>query len=194
MKHKLIFSLIALYVRKKNPFVNWYLEIIILIILSSITKFSVLFWLAIAIVQVLDKKVKQGFFIFIISILAVTPTVFTHNSNSFLAVEGTRPFLEKLLLYPLYFFKVTFYEFAQLFVLDRILFFMCVLSIYFAIKNFEKISSKYLFCFFMAGLLTGALNGTVGVNFRYQLPVLVFIGWSLIDNIKFSIKNLSLSK
>ena len=47
---------------------------------------------------------------------------------------------------------------------------------------FEKISSKYLLIMFTTGLLMGALNGNVGVNFRYQLPVLVFVCWSLLDS------------
>jgi hypothetical protein len=42
---------------------------------------------------------------------------------------------------------------------------------------------------FSAGLLTGALNGNVGVNFRYQLPVLIFICWNLIDNLNFPGEN-----
>jgi hypothetical protein len=63
---------------------------------------------------------------------------------------------------------------------------MCIAAVVVSIKNFRKDSSKYLLFIFLAGLLTGALNGNVGVNFRYQLPVLFFICWSLIDNLNFS--------
>ena len=52
----------------------------------------------------------------------------------------------------------------------------------------NKTRSKYLLLVLFAGLLTGAMNGTVGVNFRYQLPVIAFICWSIIDNTNISLK------
>jgi hypothetical protein len=123
------------------------------------------------------------------SIFVVLPTLATHSGSSFVAVAGEKSFVEKLIIYPFYIAKITVYEFGQLFVLDKILFFMCISSIYFSVIHFGKLSSKYLLMIFSAGLLTGALNGNVGVNFRYQLPVLIFICWNLIDNLNFPGEN-----
>jgi len=122
----------------------------------------------------------------VVSVLIVIPTLLSNSSNSFLAVEADRSLWQRFLLYPLYLIKITFYEFAQLFVMDRILFFLCALSIYFSFKYINKDSSKYLLLVLFAGLLTGAMNGTVGVNFRYQLPVIALICWSIIDNTNIS--------
>jgi hypothetical protein len=186
-----IYSLVAFMLFKKMSDSGWYVLIGFLVVLSGITRINLLFWLAIGLVLFIYDSKFKGTYVMFSSILVVIPTLLTHSGNSFLAVEGNKPFLEKLFLYPFYLIKVTFYEFAQLFVLDKILFFMCVLSIYFSIKNFGKLSSKYLLIMFTAGLLMGALNGNVGVNFRYQLPVLVFICWSLIDNASPKIENLA---
>jgi len=71
--------------------------------------------------------------------------------------------------------------------MDRILFFLCALSIYFSFKYVYKESSKYLLLVLFAGLSTGAMNGTIGVNFRYQLPVIAFICWSIIENTNISL-------
>jgi hypothetical protein len=177
-----IFALIAFVLFKKLSTVGWYVCIGILIVLSGVTRISLLFWLGIGLVLFLNNSKTKGVYTALLSIVVVLPTILSHSGNSFLAVEGDRPFLEKLFLYPFYLIKVTFYEFAQLFVFDKILFFMCIFSIYFSVRAFEKISSKYLLIMFTTGLLMGALNGNVGVNFRYQLPVLVFVCWSLLDS------------
>ena len=184
-----IFSIVALCLVKHVPNPRWYFIFGGLVILTGLTRFSTLFWLAIALVFLLQGNVKKFTFILTVSIIVLIPALFTNSGNSFLAVEAQRSLWQRLLLYPFYLIKITFYEFAQLFVLDRVLFFMCILSLFFAFKYFNKVSSRYLIFMFFAGLLTGALNGTVGVNFRYQLPILAFICWSLLDNINFSLRS-----
>ena len=183
-----IFSVVAFNLSKKISNFNWFFIFGALILLTSLTRLSILFWFAIAFVLLMQAKVQKTAFILVFSVISVVPTLLNNSSSSFLTVESQRSILQRILLYPYYVLKITFYEFAQLFVLDRILFFMCVLSLLYSVKHFYKDSSKYLIFIFAAGILTGALNGTVGVNFRYQLPVITFICWSLIDNISFSPK------
>lgn len=183
-----LFSIVALYLVKRVPSPRWNVIFGGLIILTGLTRFSTLFWFAIALVSLLQGKVKKFTFILAVSVIVLIPALLTNSSNSFLAVEAQRSLWQRFLLYPLYLIKITFYEFAELFVLDRVLFFMCILSLFLAYKHFYKVSSRYLIFMFFAGLLTGALNGTIGVNFRYQLPILAFMCWSLIDNIDFSLK------
>ena len=181
-----IFSLAGFLLVKRVSNSYWYLGFGVLILLSGITRISVIFWIAIAAVVWFQNFKARAVFIILLSFLVVIPTLLTHQSSSFLAVEGDRPFLEKLFLYPFYLVKVTFYEIMQLIVLDRIFFLVCALCVYLSLRNIHKESSKLLLFVLLAGLLTGALNGNVGVNFRYQLPVLFFICWSLIDNLNFS--------
>jgi len=182
-----IFSLTTYCLVRKITSYRWYLVYGALIILSGLTRISILFWIACASVLLIQKNRKKAIFITVVSLLIVIPTLLSNSSNSFLAVEADRSLWQRFLLYPFYLIKITFYEFAQLFVLDRILFFMCVLSIYLSFKYINKDSSKYLLLVLFAGLLTGAMNGTVGVNFRYQLPVIAFICWSIIDNTNISL-------
>jgi hypothetical protein len=189
-----LFAIAGYMIAKKTYHKYWYLFFGTLILLSGITRISLLFWLVIATMLWLQKSKRKAFYVALLSFFIVVPTLLSHQSSSFLAVEGDKPFLEKLLLYPLYLVKITFFEFAQLFILDRIFFVLCVVAIVVSIKNFRKDSSKYLLFIFLAGLLTGALNGNVGVNFRYQLPVLFFICWSLIDNLNFSLNSFTKPK
>jgi len=183
-----IFSVTAYCLVRKISTYRWYLFFGVLVILTGLTRISILFWVGVAAVLLIQKNRKKAIFITTVSVLIVIPTLLSNSSNSFLAVEADRSLWQRFLLYPFYFFKITFYEFAQLFVMDRILFFLCALSIYFSFKYISKDSSKYLLLVLFAGLLTGAMNGTVGVNFRYQLPVIAFICWSIIDNTNISLK------
>ena len=183
-----IFSLSVLQLSKKKLSAFWIWSIGLLIILTGLTRISVVFWLAIALVLLVQNRRLEGLFVLVFSIIITIPTLLSNSSNSFLVVESQRSLLERLILYPFYLIKIIFYEFAQLFVLDKVLFFMCVLSLFYSFRFFHQKSSKYLVFIFIAGFATGALNGTVGVNFRYQLPVLVFICWSLIDNLYFDFR------
>lgn len=182
-----LFSVSTYCLVRKISLYGWYLVFGVLVILTGLTRISILFWVAIAAVLLIQKNRKNAIFITLVSILIVIPTLLSNSSDSFLAVEADRSLRQRIMLYPFYLIKITFYEFAQLFVMDRILFFMCALSIYLSFKYINKDSSKYLLLFLLAGLLTGAMNGTVGVNFRYQLPVIAFICWSIIDNTNISL-------
>jgi hypothetical protein len=184
-----IFSVIAYCLVRKILSSGWYLAFGALVILTGVTRISILFWIAIASVLLIKKNHRQAIFITVISVLIVIPTLLSNSSNSFLAVEAQSSLWQKFLLYPFYLIKITFYEFAQLFVMDRILFFLCTLSVYFSFRYIYKESSKYLLSILFAGLLTGAMNGTIGVNFRYQLPVIAFVCWSIIDNTNISLNN-----
>ena len=184
-----IFSVTAYCLVRKISSYKWYLVFSVLVILTGLTRISILFWVAVASALLIQKNCKKAIFITSVSVLIVIPTLLSNSSNSFLAVEADKSLWQRFLLYPFYLIKITFYEFTQLFVMDRILFFLCALSIYFSFKYINKDSSKYLLLVLFAGLLTGAMNGTVGVNFRYQLPVIAFICWSIIDNTNISLNS-----
>jgi hypothetical protein len=182
-----IFSVATYCIVKKISSYRWYLVFVVLVMLTGLTRISILFWVAVSSVLLIQRNRKKAIFITVVSVLIVIPTLLSNSSNSFLAVEANRSLWQRFLLYPFYLIKITFYEFAQLFVMDRILFFMCASSIYLSFKYINKDSSKYLLLVLFAGLLTGAMNGTVGVNFRYQLPVIAFMCWSIIDNTNISL-------
>ena len=184
-----IFSVAGFLLVKKISSSYWYFAFGMLILLSGLTRISVVFWIAIASVLWFQKFKVRSTYVLVLSTSIALPTLFTHPGSSFLAVEGDKPFIEKIFLYPFYLIKVTFYEIMQLIILDRIFFLVCTVCVYLSLRNINKESSQLFILVLFAGLLTGALNGNIGVNFRYQLPVLFFICWSLIDNLNFSLNS-----
>jgi hypothetical protein len=52
-----------------------------------------------------------------------------------------------------------------------------ILSTLFSIFRLRELASKYFLGVLLAVWFIGAINGTLGVNFRYQLPVLPFAVW-----------------
>jgi hypothetical protein len=89
---------------------------------------------------------------------------------------------EKLSLMPYSALRVGFVEIAQLAALDRILLFIVMISFFLAVKNFRAESSMYFLGVLMSVWAMGALNGALGVNFRYQLPLLIFCCWVIFES------------
>ena len=69
--------------------------------------------------------------------------------------------------------KVLVVEFGQLFVMDRILFVFIVLSTIVALLTWKDVYSQSHLALFVASFAMGAWNGALGVNFRYQLPMVI---------------------
>ena len=88
----------------------------------------------------------------------------------------------KLFLLMKSFFEVGFFEIAQLGALDRALLLTIIVAVVTSFKNPAEIASKYYLAVLIAVWSIGAINGTVGVNFRYQLPVLAFACWTILSN------------
>ena len=137
-----LFAIVAYCLFMKIPNRQWYITFAILIVLTSLTRFSLFFWFAIALVLLMQTKVQKAFFVFVLSIIMSLPALLNNSTSSFLPVESQRNFLDRLLVYPFYVFKIIFYEIAQLLVLDRILFFMLFLSVFYSIRYFYRESSK----------------------------------------------------
>jgi hypothetical protein len=97
--------------------------------------------------------------------------------------QSENGFWSKIAQLPISAFKVAFIEIAQLAVLDRVLLLVIILSVYFAFTNRQKDSSMYFLAVFLGVWALGAINGTLGVNFRYQLPVMIFSAWVLLDSL-----------
>jgi hypothetical protein len=71
--------------------------------------------------------------------------------------------------------KVVVVEFGQLFVMDRVLFFFIGTAMIIAILTLRNAYSQSFLALVIACFAMGAWNGALGVNFRYQLP-LIFAG------------------
>ena len=94
--------------------------------------------------------------------------------------------LDKILYFPISALRILFIEVAQLAALDRSLLLILLLGSIAAIINRKASASKYFFAILIAGWFIGSLNGVLGVNFRYQLPVIPFALWVILETFKIS--------
>jgi hypothetical protein len=158
---------------------NFY--IFILVFLTAATRFSFIFWLSLAIVLFLNRKkilaVAIVFFALICSIPALNATL----KISLLPNEKDKSNFEKLLSLPESFFKVLSIDIAQLMVLDRLLLLLLGVGLFLAVITLQNLPSQYFISILLAGYTLGAINGTLGVNFRYQMPLIPFCAWAIIS-------------
>ena len=155
-------------------------QILLLIPLSSATRFSLVFWVAIATVLCFNRKKFLALFISLISSVCSIPAVLSTLKVSILPAIENQGTLQKISYIPISFVKVVSVDIAQLAVLDRLFLFYLLTGLVISMLNLKNIASQYFVTILLAGYLLGAVNGTLGVNFRYQLPVIPFCAWSII--------------
>ena len=177
-----LFGVVVLILTRKLSQKTWVISISTLIVLTSLTRFCLPIWIAIAAVLWVDRKRTQSLWVLIVSAVAFLPAFLYMPSNVILPADGEVTGLMKLLLLVKSFFKIGFYEIAQLAVLDRALLLTIIVAIAISLRYFRETASQYFLAVCIAVWFIGAINGTVGVNFRYQLPVLVFACWVVLSN------------
>jgi hypothetical protein len=168
-----LFSIVALTLtEKENKRSNQI--ILIFVILTSATRFCLLFWIAVGVWHYFFGRKITGFVLITLAFICALPALIMQPSNAFQPGMKAASNLEKIINYPMAIIKITFFEFAELAVLDRLLLALIIISILLAIKKYKDSFNSLFLLFFASSLMTGALNGTIGVNFRYELPVLPF--------------------
>jgi hypothetical protein len=177
-----LFALTCLVLESKTRNANNYFFIGTLIVLTSLTRFATPIWLAIAVVDFIQGRKKRSIFIACLALVSTIPTFLTQPSNSVLPREGDLTFLEKIVALPESFAKIGFFEVAQLAVLDRLLLLILALAFVVSVTSLRSEPSSRFILLLMATWAIGALNGSIGVNFRYQLPVLPFACAVLLAN------------
>ena len=183
----LLVALIAIFaiVEYRNPSLRkWMIFVIPLVILSSFTRFCLILWLGIAFVFLLTRQKTKGLVIVFTSTLFALPAFLLNAGTSILPNQGNSSLVHKLFVFPSTLCKIIFYEFGQLFVLDKFLLLSLIGAILIAFQNFVAVSSKFLTVSLVSLFLTGSINGVIGVNFRYQLPVIVFMIWVYLDRLE----------
>lgn len=167
------YVILVLYNLQKNPNQK-YFQLFLLIFLTAATRFSLVFWIAIAVVICLNRKKFLALMIVLISSLCSLPALFSTLGISILPAEKDQTTLEKISNIPLSFLRVVSIDIAQLAVLDRLFLIYLVVGLFISILYFNNVASQYYIAILLAGYLLGAVNGTLGVNFRYQLPAIPF--------------------
>lgn len=176
-----IFLVSLLYIQKPNLFL---FVGSVLILLASLTRTSVLQWLAICVGIYFMNQKKNALVLGFTSVMMFIPSAIGNLETGVLPNEKPSSFFERPVQLLFSMVKVAFFEIGQLLVLDRILLCLLVLAIIASVLNFSRISSKFFLLLLISLWITGAVNGTIGVNFRYQLPLLPFIAYSLLDSFR----------
>jgi hypothetical protein len=154
----------------------------IFIFCSSLTRFALPIWFAISFVLFLNKKRSIALFTFLVSALMSIPVFISAPDDALLPGSNPVTLWEKVSGLAISFLKVGFYEVAELAALDRVLLVMLLSALWAAITEIKRLESQYFLAVLISVWLIGAINGTVGVNFRYQMPLLGFMFWVLSAN------------
>jgi hypothetical protein len=149
-------------------------------VLGGLTRFSLPIWIAIALVMFTYRKVRIGVSVIVSSSLATIPTYLSRPADAVLPGTQDLSGFDKLIALPTSFVRVAFIEFAQLAALDRILLLFLVSAFIIALLHAREIENRYFLSVAFAVFSIGAINGVLGVNFRYQLPLLPFMAWSVL--------------
>lgn len=155
--------------------------IFILVFLTAATRFSFIFWLSIAIVLFLNRKKLLALSIVIFALICSIPALNATLKVSLLPNEVNKSNFEKVLGLPESFFKVLSIDIAQLMVLDRLLLMLLGIGLLLAVITLKNLPSQYFILMLLAGYTLGAINGTLGVNFRYQMPLIPFCAWTILS-------------
>jgi hypothetical protein len=177
-----LFSIGVLVLVKRREIKHFNFFILTLVLLTSFTRFSLFIWVAIACTLFIQKSRRIGVSIALMAIAAFMPILFVDFSRSVLASESSLPLTTKILHFPLTCLRIAFYEVSQLVVLDRYLILFLVIVTVVALMHIRSPSSCYFLSVLFSLWLTGAINGVVGVNFRYQLPLLPFAAWVILES------------
>lgn len=161
----------------------WIVMVTIIVLLASATRFSVPIFLSLGLGYLLIKEIPKANTLLLSGFLGGIPLLFFNSSSAILPGSESDSLLKKVLDLPLQSIKVLVVESGQLVVLDRIFSFLVLFSLFCAFQLRNKVGILTI-AVFIGVLAIGFINGTLGVNFRYQLPLIPFMAWSFIHYLK----------
>ena len=170
-------ALIALLLTKFQQNTKHLLLLSTLIIATSATRICLPIWLAIALVLYINNAKKPALFTTTLSTIAALPALLLQPKIAIQPDLATQPLFTKILHLPISFIKIGAVESGQLIILDHALIAILALALYLAIKNYKEKHSQYFLTVLLAVWIIGTINGVLGVNFRYQLPLIPFALW-----------------
>lgn len=169
--HLALFSLCCLGLFRKWNFKT----MLLIIVLGALARPMGPLWTALFIpfisIETGKKKLK-------LVLLAITPTLLFVLNTIVMTIYGgfapsTKSLTQQLIDVPINFIKLIFVEFGQIAILDRVLFYFTILTFILAILMVQKNWAKAHIYVTIASFFISAWIGVVGVNFRYQLPLLI---------------------
>ncbi len=177
------FFAVTLYFKLKLSGTKLFIILTFLIVAASFVRFSAPYWYSLAIYLWLIKSRKEAVLVFITSSLSVIPTLLARPDSGSIVAGATGGLIEKLVYFPVSAAKVLFVEVAQLAAMDRALLMFLVIAFVGSVIKYKSAASQLFLLMSLAGWFIGALNGVLGVNFRYQLPIVIFATWTVLEKI-----------
>jgi hypothetical protein len=123
-----------------------------------------------------------------VSFIAFIPTFLNRPGNDSFVAGAQGDGIERFLYLPVSAIRVLLVEFAQLAAIDRSLLALLILAVIVSLLQWRQISAQLFIIMGVAGWSIGALNGVLGVNFRYQLPIVVFAAYAILDSLRISFR------
>ena len=175
-----LFGLTFILLIKSKVSSRIYPVITLLILLTTFTRFSLTVWFAISVFIWFELKNRAlSITTLVLSSISSIPLLYLQFTSSS-SGEGSNSILQL----PYGYAKVAIVEMGQLLLLDRPLAVLVLVAIFLACKNLKDPISILFFAFAFGVWSVGAMNPVAGVNFRYQLPVIVPLALVVISNLK----------
>jgi len=182
-----IFAVAAIVVLDKKES-HWALiRIVTTVALACLTRFCLPVWIFLSFVIHRSSK-KMSYAIIASALVFSAPTFMYKSESGKIPASDNFSTVHDYIMFPITFLKILFVEMAQLAALDRTLLAIILLAAVFSVAKFRNFESKLYFAVFLGVFTLGAINAVLGVNFRYQLPLIPFAAVSIISQ-AVSIKN-----
>lgn len=174
-----LFLLLIFKGKNFSPWV-WNTSATFLVFCGSLTRFSFPLWFSLACFVFFFVSKSKSISVLVSSVLGALPLFLFSPASGITNSASESSFATRVFMFFVQTFKVIFFEMAQLFVLDRILLVILVLGFFAAFFSWRSAPSMLFFTVFLSSFVTGSLNGVIGVNFRYYLPLIPFMIYLLV--------------
>ena len=168
-------------VMKWNPSKVVFILQFSILALMTVTRVSLFY--AIPLIAVLYlKSRKQALILSILAIGSFIPLLFTNIQGSIAVTSTNGGLIEKISSFLSNSIKLLTVEIGQLVVFDKVLLALMALGVFLSFRNLQNTSSRFFLLSVSSTYLMSLLNGTPGVNFRFQLPIIAALVWALLEN------------
>ena len=166
---------------KWNPGKKTLLIQMLLLLLMSLTRVSI-FYATPLIALTWFKSRKQALVLSLLTLITFLPLMTANIQSTIAVTSATGGYVHKSYIFLYNSLKLLIFEIGQLFILDKILLLVMVCTITLAVRNSSRESSRFFLLSIVSTYMMSFLNGTLGVNFRFQLSVLAAVAWVLIES------------
>jgi hypothetical protein len=147
----------------------------IFVTLSSLTRFTLLLWLGIACAFLIQRSFSRAASVLTLALFGFLPTLFVDFFSALTPNASGDSLVSKIIFFPYALARLHFVELGQLFVIDRVFLLGLIILGGHLFLHIKTHNAQLVLLVAGALILTAGLNGVLGVNFRYHLPLLPFI-------------------